>query len=144
MTPIETVLDRLEKVRKGRPGQWLARCPGHDDNSPSLSVRETPDGAVLLHCFCGCETTDVVAAMGLEMTALFPPNERPVSAPKRIANLLTATQALELAAGEILLSALALTNHLAGITLTPTDTERLRIAAGRIGLLQEQTTRIYP
>lgn len=143
MTPIDNVLASLEKVRKGRPGQWSARCPAHDDKGPSLSVRETPDGAVLLHCFSGCEVTDVVAAMGLQMTDLFPPKERPATAPKKIANLLTAGQALELLAAESLLVAVALTNYLRGITLTPADTERLRLAAARINLLHEQTGRTH-
>ena len=143
MTPIDNVLASLEKVRKGRPGQWSARCPAHDDKGPSLSVRETPDGAVLLHCFGGCETADVVAALGMEMTDLFPPREAPATAPKKIANLLTAGQALELLADESLLVAVALTNYMRGITLTPADTERLRLAAGRIGLLNEQTGRTH-
>ncbi|OOV05655.1 hypothetical protein RF819_02060 [Rhodoferax fermentans] len=143
MTPLENVLDRLEKVRRGRPGQWSARCPAHDDKGPSLSVRETPDGAVLLHCFGGCETADVVAAMGLQMTDLFPPRDIPANAPKKIANLLTASQALELLASESLFVAVALTNYLRGITLTPADTERLRLAAGRIGLLNDQTGRTH-
>jgi hypothetical protein len=94
---------------------------------------------VLLHCFAGCATADVVAALGLQMTDLFPPRDVPANAPKRIANLLTATQALELLAAESLLVAVALTNYLRGITLTPLDTERLRIAAGRINLLKDQT-----
>ena len=143
MAPIDNVLASLEKVRRGRPGQWSARCPAHDDKGPSLSVRETPDGAVLLHCFGGCETADVVAALGMEMTDLFPPREAPATAPKKIANLLTAGQALELLAAESLLVAVALTNYMRGITLTPADTERLRLAAGRIGLLNEQTGRTH-
>lgn len=143
MNPIDNVLASLEKVRRGRPGQWSARCPAHDDKGPSLSVRETPDGAVLLHCFGGCEAADVVAAMGLQMTDLFPPRGKPANAPKRIANLLTAGQALELLASESLLVAVALTNYLRGITLTPADTERLRLAAGRINLLNDQTGRAH-
>lgn len=141
MTPIDNTLGRLEKVRRGRPGQWSARCPAHDDKGPSLSIRETPDGAVLLHCFSGCETADVVAAMGLELHDLFPPRDVPATAPRKIANLLTAGQALELLASESLLVVVALTNYMRGITLTPLDMDRLRQAAGRINLLNDQTGR---
>jgi hypothetical protein len=26
-------------------GGWMARCPAHDDRQPSLSIRDTDDGA---------------------------------------------------------------------------------------------------
>jgi 5S rRNA maturation endonuclease (ribonuclease M5) len=41
---------------------WMAICPGHDDRSPSLSIREV-DGKVLLHCHAGCNQADVIAAL---------------------------------------------------------------------------------
>ena len=141
MTPIDNVLSRLEKVRQRQPGQCSARCPAHADKGPSLSVRETPEGAVLLHCFAGCEVTDIVASMGLELHELYPPRDKHAGTPKKIANLLTAGQALELLAQETLLVAVALTNYFNGIELLPNDTERLRLAAGRIGLLREETGR---
>jgi hypothetical protein len=75
MTPVDNLLQRLEKV-KGRNGSWTARCPAHDDKGPSLAVRQADDGRVLLHCFAGCETANVVGAVGLSMTDLFPPDEK--------------------------------------------------------------------
>jgi hypothetical protein len=77
--------------------------------------------------------------MGLELHDLFPPRDKSTSAPKKIANLLTAGQALELLAQESLFVAVALTNYLHGIEPLPSGIERLRMAAGRIGLLLEQT-----
>jgi DNA primase len=68
---VEQVLERLEGVTGGR-GQWSAKCPSHDDKNPSLSIA-CRDGKVLLHCWGGCDTKDVVAALGLEMRDLFPP-----------------------------------------------------------------------
>lgn len=50
----------------------MARCPGHEDRSPSLSIRELDDGALLLHCFAGCQASDVLAAVGLEFRDLYP------------------------------------------------------------------------
>lgn len=138
-TPIDNVLSRLEKVRSRQAGQWSARCPAHADKGPSLSVRETPDGAVLVHCFAACEVSAIVSAMGLDMQDLFPPRDKPANAPRKIANLLTPGQALELLASESLFVAVALTNYMSGITLTPQDTKRLRLAAGRINLLKKQT-----
>lgn len=69
----EEFVDRLERVRRSGKG-WIARCPGHDDDSPSLSVTEGDDGRVLLNCHAGCTTEDVVTAMGLTLSDLFPEN----------------------------------------------------------------------
>jgi hypothetical protein len=75
MSPAENLIQRLAKVR-GRNGSWTACCPAHNDKGPSLAVRELPDGRVLLHCFAGCETESVLAAVGMDMTDLFPPDSK--------------------------------------------------------------------
>jgi len=54
MVPIEQLLSSLLKVRKVGIGRWIACCPAHNDSKPSLAIRETDDGRVLLHCFAGC------------------------------------------------------------------------------------------
>lgn len=81
--PIETVLRRLEErgcqARQTGPGRWIARCPHHEDRSPSLSLRNLggPDGdRVLLNCFAGCDTRDVLAALELDFADLYD-HERP-------------------------------------------------------------------
>src|SRR3990172_781756 len=56
-------------------GLWQAQCPSHEDRHPSLKVREAEDGRVLVKCFSGCQTEDVLAAMGLQWTDLFPRTE---------------------------------------------------------------------
>lgn len=42
---------------------WMARCPAHDDSTPSLSISETRDGKMLVHCHAGCEQTAVIVAL---------------------------------------------------------------------------------
>lgn len=42
---------------------WMARCPAHDDHTPSLSLRETADGKVLLRCHAGCDQAEVIGAL---------------------------------------------------------------------------------
>lgn len=37
------------------------RCPAHEDNTDSLSIRQTLDGKVLIHCFAGCTFASVAA-----------------------------------------------------------------------------------
>jgi DNA primase len=50
----------------------MSQCPAHADKSPSLSVCETADGRILIHCFAGCGVHDVLDALGLEMKDLYP------------------------------------------------------------------------
>ncbi len=69
----EAILDRLDGVRKTGAARWVARCPAHADRGPSLSIRELDDGRVLLHDFAGCDVGAIVAAIGLELSDLFPP-----------------------------------------------------------------------
>lgn len=63
-------LSRLDGVRPRGVGKWSARCPTHQDHSPSLSIGEGAD-RILLHCFALCENRDIVAALGLTMADLF-------------------------------------------------------------------------
>ena len=48
--------------RKAGAG-WTARCPAHDDRTPSLSLTDTKDGKVLVRCHAGCEQKHVIAAL---------------------------------------------------------------------------------
>lgn len=71
--PIERLLEQLDNVRTGWDGDsYTACCPAHYDTNPSLSIREAEDGRILLYCHAGCETKDVLAALGLEWSDLFP------------------------------------------------------------------------
>jgi len=64
MTPLEMVIDRLQKPRKSARG-FMACCPAHNDKSPSLSIAEGTDGRVLLNCYAGCSYESIMAAIGL-------------------------------------------------------------------------------
>jgi hypothetical protein len=41
----------------------MARCPAHDDRTPSLSIRNANGGKVLVHCHAGCDQERVTAAL---------------------------------------------------------------------------------
>jgi hypothetical protein len=41
-------------------GKWIARCPGHEDQHPSLAISKGRDGRTLLRCFAGC-SVEVIA-----------------------------------------------------------------------------------
>jgi hypothetical protein len=64
-------LERLERVNRSGKG-WTARCPAHEDRRASLSISEGDDGRILLKCFAGCPTEDIVEALSLSLSDLFP------------------------------------------------------------------------
>lgn len=68
---VETLLSRLEGVRKVGPDRWFAKCPAHEDRTASLSIRED-NGVTLIYCFALCDRLDVLKAVGLDWSALFP------------------------------------------------------------------------
>ena len=55
----------IAKALGGRKagGGWTARCPAHDDRTPSLSIREADDNKVLVRCHAGCDQERVIAAL---------------------------------------------------------------------------------
>ena len=70
--PIEKILSRMNGVKQTAPDRWQARCPAHDDRSPSLGIKELDDGKVLVNCFAGCGAVAILDAVGLSMSELFP------------------------------------------------------------------------
>ena len=67
----ERILSSLSKV-SGNGQKYKACCPAHEDRSPSLSLLFNKDGRILIHCHAGCEVSDVLAAIGLSLTDLYP------------------------------------------------------------------------
>ena len=130
---IENLLSRLAKV-KGRAGSYTACCPAHEDKSPSLAIRES-DGKVILHCFAGCATADIVAAVGLDMTDLFPPNETTYAPQPKVKFFATdMLRVLHLEANIVMVSAFNLAK---GLALSDADKDRLTLAYQRIDFAME-------
>jgi hypothetical protein len=78
--PSDKLLPRLDKVRQVKPRKWIARCPAHDDKTPSAHITEAEDGKLLVKCWVGCSAAEIVTAVGLELRDLFPDND---SKPRR-------------------------------------------------------------
>ncbi|MGH9533815.1 MAG: AAA family ATPase [Terriglobales bacterium] len=52
---MKTAADVAERLGARRSGDgWLARCPAHDDRSPSLAIAEGAGGRTLVYCHAGC------------------------------------------------------------------------------------------
>ena len=56
----ETIARSLGGYKSG--AGWMARCPAHNDRVPSLSISDSPDGKVLIHCNAGCDQQSVIRA----------------------------------------------------------------------------------
>lgn len=141
MTPVLRVLSSLEGVRSTGSDTWLARCPSHDDRSPSLSIREGSDGRVLIYCFAGCGASDVVSALGLDFADLFPPRQNATySSPKtrsrtRVAPRISAADALRQLDHEALVVEL-IAHRLAKGDQAEKHCSDLDLAAGRIAAIR--------
>ena len=71
-------LSLLDGVKKTAAG-WDARCPcRQDDNNPSMSVAESADGKILVHCHRGggCDSDAICSAVGLTQSDLYPPKDK--------------------------------------------------------------------
>ena len=82
---LDKVLNRLDKVKSAGANKWKACCPAHDDKNPSLAISETSDGVVLLKCWAGCTTKEIVSAIGLELRDLFPGEKQTRRGPSKAA-----------------------------------------------------------
>ena len=129
---LDNLLARLDKV-KGRNGSWVACCPAHKDRNPSMTIRETEDGKILLHCFAGCSVGEIAGAVGFDLTDLFPPTDRPDYA-RRQDNRprFLASDLLNVISLEATIVAVAAVDVAKGRPLSQTDRDRLLLASSRI------------
>lgn len=80
MSNVDVLLGALQKVRKVGQDKWIGCCamPDHNDKNPSTGVTLKPDGTILIRCFgCGANGLDIVNALGLEPSILFPQSDNP-------------------------------------------------------------------
>jgi putative DNA primase/helicase len=61
MASAETIAKALGGRVAG--GGWMARCPAHDDRTPSLSIRVADDNKVLVRCHAGCDQKRVITVL---------------------------------------------------------------------------------
>ena len=129
-------LNKLEKV-KGSKGRWTACCPAHNDKNPSLAITQTDDGRILLKCFGGCSAQQVVEAVGMDLTDLFPNDNnirylkeqhfnKPVRRP------FYATDLLKIIQFEALITSIAAFDLSQGREVSAEDRKRLKTAVSRI------------
>jgi len=127
----DRIIPLLDKVKCKSDNSWVACCPAHDDKNPSLAITEK-EGKVLLHCFSHqCDVSDIVHAVGLELSDLFPEQikvegGRPINKRRFPAEAILEALAEELAITEIGLAALS-----NGGTLNEKARARMKQASNR-------------
>jgi hypothetical protein len=128
--PTETLLARLDAVHQTGPGRWIARCPAHDDRHPSLALRESDGGRLLIYCRALCAAHDVLAAVGLSLADLYPRGA--VGDHPRERRPWSAYDVLACVAHESIVVTLAASALARGEALSDGRRERLLLAAERL------------
>lgn len=142
-SPVDAVLQQLHKVRKSGPASWSARCPAHDDSGPSLAIRETDDGRVLMHCFAGCSVHNVLAAIGMDIGDLFPAKpQSPGAGSPRERRPWRASDLLRLASHESTVALLVAADIAAGRRVSDADRKRLLEASARLADIAHATNAV--
>jgi AAA domain len=93
---VSDFLERLDAVRKTSDG-WQARCPSHDDRTPSLAITEGRTGRPVVYCHAGCTVEAICAALGMRVSDLAGTNGH-----QRAASAIIATYDYVDEAGELL------------------------------------------
>ncbi len=132
----DVLLSRLKKVKRSGIDQWMACCPAHEDNHPSLSVKDTGNGKVLINCLAGCDTRDVLGAVGMDWDDVMPERlishrEPPV---RQRVYASDALKAIQLEARIVIACAFALDKNQ---KLSEKDLSRLKLAMERINTALE-------
>lgn len=122
---LRDILPKLEKVSQ-RGERWIACCPVHNDNNPSMTMKEE-DGKVLIHCFaCQANGQEVVEALGLPASVLFRDSKRQ-AIPQRV---------IEAAKEDAYFIEIFEKEKAKGSRITHNDFKRYRLAKERIKLLK--------
>lgn len=66
---IEELIQHFGKPKKCSDG-YFVQCPCHDDSKNSLHITQNEKG-IALYCHAGCQTKDIIKAVGLKMSDLF-------------------------------------------------------------------------
>lgn len=126
---IEKILERLEKVRRTGKDHWIACCPAHEDSSPSLSLKEKSDGQILMKCFAGCSSIEVLNACNLNFNDLFPDTTTNVRSQRKAFN---SSDVLASVSFEVTLISMIADRMYNNRDMTLGDWARLKVASQRL------------
>ena len=127
---IDKLLSRLKRVKQTDHDRWMASCPTREDKHPSLAIKLLPDGRILLYDFGGDSIEDILDAVGMSFSDLFPeqhghhmPSER---------RPFPAIDVLRAIAHEALIVSIVAADMITGRPINANDLERVELASSRI------------
>ena len=135
---IEKVIQHLHGVKRTGPGRYMARCPSHDDKTASMTISETEDGRVLMHCFAGCSIEEILGTVGLEFQDLYPEPEV-VSYPER--SPISAKEAFEAISFELTVIGIVAADLRKGKAVSDEDYSRFLTAINRVQVARDMVCR---
>ena len=129
---MDNVLGLFENVkRSGKDGQYMAKCPAHDDRANSLAIKLTGDGRVMLHCFAGtCDINMICQSVGITIDDLFP--DKKIDILKPAGKLYNPYAVVKTMGDEALLVAIAAIDMYNGKVPSKEDKERIMVAAMKL------------
>jgi hypothetical protein len=133
---INNLLNKLNKVKRTSTNQYIACCPAHDDKSPSLSITDKGDGKILINCYAGCGTEDVLDSIGMSFEDIMPPKviEHKVAPIKQRVYASDALKVIQLESRIVIMAAYELRRNK---PMTEQDLARLELAMERINIASE-------
>ncbi len=66
-TPLPDHLERILVGVKQAGDQWIASCPLHEDNTPSMTIRVLDHGTVVAKCHAGCDQRQLAEILHLHV-----------------------------------------------------------------------------
>jgi len=133
------LLGRFDDVEQTADG-YLVHCPAHTDSHQSLRLSVSDQGKVLLRCRAGCDTKDVVAAVGLSMRDLATMTAGEALPAKRATS--TALPATPAAIASLAMRLDGYASALLTATRSEDANEAFSYASGRFGLLTTDVVRL--
>lgn len=77
---IHRVLAQIKNVHQSDSESWTGYCPIHEGSggthTNSLSIAAPDDGRILIKCHNGCDSKEIVYALGFTWTDMFPPKSQ--------------------------------------------------------------------
>jgi hypothetical protein len=140
---LEQLLRKLVNVRKVGGGKFVACCPAHEDRTASLGIRVERDDRVLVHCFGGCQTAEVLASLDLNWDVLFADTLHDQHAKKVIRTPFNAYDALAALHLSCLEANMYCKKMAAGARLTPVEANRLQLIASRLSVAHTYVERQF-
>ena len=68
---IQHILDRLEGVKSTGSDSYRCKCPAGHKSPSQMTLKELPDGRVLIYCFAGHSPVEIMESIDMGLGDLF-------------------------------------------------------------------------